>query len=506
MSLVNKNILANILGRGWSMFSVFIFIPLYISVLGDKMYGVVGFYAILQGILIFTDAGLTATLRRELAKGSEKTQSRHDKFKIFRSIEFVYFIIVSFIIISVFFFADFIVQNWLNIEDLDSIQTKNGIQIMGAALGLNFLSRLYQGGLLGLEKQVLSNVLQITWGALKNGGVILALIFIDKNLIVFFSWQMGINILYVVILRFVLIRSLKKRNTFSWYIKEDLKMLKTIWKYATGMLIISVIAAINSQFDKLIVSNSFTVSELTVYTVAYSLAMIPVILSGPIAMAIFPRLVKYYDNKQEEMFKTVFNNSFVLIVLLAGSAGVLLVLYAEFFILIWTQKKDIAAAAAFPAGLLLIGQVFLAFQVMPYNLSLAKGNTKITIKIGAITTLIFIPLVFILTKYYGMKGAATAWLISSSIMTPIYITTVLKKLTNFSILQWLFKYLLQPFALIIIGNALFYFIKPHFFSTLILNLIYITISSFLVLIISFIISFKVKVKDIPKFIQHELFA
>lgn len=506
MSLVNRNILANVLGRGWSMFSVFIFIPLYISILGNKMYGVVGFYAILQGILIFADAGLTATLRRELAKGNEEVQSRDFKFKILRSIEFVYLIIVFFIIGFVFILSDYIALNWLNIEDLDPVDTKIGLQIMGAALGFNFLSTLYQGGMLGLEKQVLSNILQISWGLLKNGGVIIVLIYVEKSLVAFFTWQLGINILYVIILRVALMSSLKKGNVFTWHLRNDIKVLKNIWRYATGMLTISIIASLNSQFDKLIVSNTLTVSELTIYTVAYSLAMVPVILSGPVATAIFPRLVKYHDNKQEKLFKSLFNNSFVLIVLLAGSAGIILMLYAEFFIEIWTQDKEIAIEADLPAGLLLMGQIFLAFQVMPYNLSLAKGNTRITIKIGAITAIIFIPLVLILINLYGMNGAASAWLVTSTIMTPVYIVTVLKKLTNISITKWLMNYLIKPFAMIMIGNILFFYIKPDFFSTLILNFVYIATSSFLVLLVTFIISFNVKIKNIPNFIKHELFT
>jgi len=299
MILVNKNILANILGRIWSVLSVFIFIPFYISILGVKMYGVVGFYAILQGILIFADAGLTATLKRELAKGDNTKNSREYKFKVLRSIELIYLLIVICIFALIFFGSNIIVDSWLNIEDLNKKATINGIKIMGLALALNFLSKPYQGALIGMEKQVLSNILQIVWGLLKNGGVILAILFINKTLEVFFGWQLVVNLIYVLALRYFLFKLLCDKDQFIWKFKRDFKVLSKVWKYAAGMLIISIIAALNSQFDKILISKYFSVSELGIYTLAYSLAMVPVVLSGPIATAIFPRLVSYHNNKEE---------------------------------------------------------------------------------------------------------------------------------------------------------------------------------------------------------------
>ncbi|WP_411029402.1 oligosaccharide flippase family protein [Spongiimicrobium sp. 3-5] len=506
MLLTNKNILANIVGRGWSMFSVFVFIPIYIAILGIKMYGVISFYAVLQGILIFADAGLTATLRRELAKGDASVESRKKKYKILRSIEFAYFLIVFGIVLFTFLFSDFIVQNWLNIEDLDMQSTKRSIQIMGLALGLNFLSTLYQGGLLGMEKQVKANTFQIIWSLLKNGGVIVVILLIDKALTTFFLWQAAINLLYALLLRYVLLSSLKGKQIFRWKFTEDIKILKTVWRYATGMLIISIIAAINSQFDKLIVSNLFSVSDLGIYTVAYSLAMVPVILSGPIATAIFPRLVNFFDQKSKKQLIKIFNNSFVLVLLLASSAGIVLALNANLFLMLWTQNHEIANLATLPARFLLLGQVLLAFQIIPFNLALAKGNTKITILSGSAGLLILIPMVIFMAKNYGMSGAAFSWFITSIIMTPIYIVLVLKKTMNFQIVKWFLVYLIKPFGIIVSGNLFFYLVKPSIISKPLFGLIYITITSFLVLLISFNIVFNIKIKNTLKFIQNELFA
>ncbi|WP_190810431.1 oligosaccharide flippase family protein [Flagellimonas sp. S3867] len=506
MSQINKNILANVLGRGWSMFSVFIFIPIYISILGVKMYGIISFYAILQGVIIFVDAGLTATLRRELAKGDDSNESRKSKYKILRSIEFLYFLIITALILCVFFSAEFIVGKWLNIEDLDLVATTRSIQIMGIALGLNFFSTLYQGGLLGLEKQVASNTLQVLWGVLKNGGVILAVLFIGKTLIVFFLWQAACNLVYVIVLRRILFGILKKKEPMVWLLSKDLLILRKVWKYATGMLIISIISAINNQFDKFFISSTFSVSELAIYTVSYSLAMVPIVISTPIAIAVFPRFVKYHSKSQNEKLYELFNNSFVLTLLLTASAGISLALNSSEFLLLWTQNTKISMLAALPAALLLIGQTLLSFQVIPFNLSIAIGDTKTIIKTGTCGIVLFIPLVIVLTKYYGIAGAAASWLLNSLIITPALIVLIVKKATDFSLRTWILMNFVKPLLFISVGNFFFYLIKPELDSNPIFGILYVIVSSLIIFLFSFKLMFRIKVKNTIKFIKNELFA
>ncbi|MDE2320337.1 MAG: hypothetical protein KGL31_00215 [candidate division NC10 bacterium] len=46
--MVKRNIVANTLGKGWSMLMGLVFVPLYIKFLGMEAYGLIGFFATLQ--------------------------------------------------------------------------------------------------------------------------------------------------------------------------------------------------------------------------------------------------------------------------------------------------------------------------------------------------------------------------------------------------------------------------------------------------------------------------
>ena len=63
-----KNIIANFIGKFWSILSGFLFIPLYINYLGFESYSIISFGLVISGLMAIMDAGLTATLSRELAR------------------------------------------------------------------------------------------------------------------------------------------------------------------------------------------------------------------------------------------------------------------------------------------------------------------------------------------------------------------------------------------------------------------------------------------------------
>ncbi len=505
MSSINRNIIANMLGKGWSMFSVYVFIPLYINILGVKLYGIIGFYAVLQGILIFADAGLTATLKREMSKESQCANDKAYKYRILRSIETVYFLIMFLLIIILLLFSDYLVSDWLDIENLDQNMARNAIKIMAIALGLNFISSLYQGALLGMEKQVKSNLFRFFWSVFKSGIVIAPLIFIDNTLYVFFVWQVIVNLIYVFALRYYVLKVLQGNSRIEWNPKKHLGYLRNVQKYAVGMFVIAVVASVNNQLDKLILSKILSVTDLGIYTVAYTLSMIPIVFSAPIAVAIFPRLTKFYESSDKDRLHTTFNNSFLLVAIITTTIGVTLSLNSKLLLNVWTQNIDISHKAMLPASLLLIGQTLLSYQVIPFNMLLAAGNTMVNIKMGLYGFLLLIPMMILMGNYYGMIGVAISWAIYNVITTPIFLYIVVKKLTHFKFGEWVLTYCIKPILTILMCSLFFFLIKPKIITGQIIELLYLFFSSVFVCILTFKLTFKVKPRDLIGFFRHELF-
>ncbi len=83
--MVSRNILATLIGNGWTALLGIFFIPVYLHFLGIEAYGLVGFYATLLAFFILLDLGMGATLNREFARLSANEHSRIEQRNLLRA-------------------------------------------------------------------------------------------------------------------------------------------------------------------------------------------------------------------------------------------------------------------------------------------------------------------------------------------------------------------------------------------------------------------------------------
>jgi len=450
-----KNIFANLISRIWSLLSIFLFIPLYIHFMGIELFGLVSFFATMQGVLLLLDAGLSLTLRREFSFGEENKENHLRKYKLLRSIEFCYLILIAFILAISLIGAEFIVHQWLNIGTIDPDIAITTIRLMGISIAIQFLSTLYYGGLLGLQKQIITNVYQVGWSILKNGFVLLILWLIAPDIRLFYLWFIFADLVYLVVLKIEMSRSLGVDHTFTWN-RGELKNLKKIWRYAAGMLAISVISAFNFQLDKMAISKMLPISDLGIYNLAFSLSQLPFILVNAITIAIFPRFVNYYSTQNHDKLQELFLLTSKILGIFAISTSITMCFYTNELFLFWTRDPQIAAKAWQPASILIAGTLFQTFQIIPFNLALAHGITRINLFFGIVNIIVMIPILLLLVSYLGIMGAAITWLFISLVISPSYNCFVYHKFINKNWLKWYYNDTLLPLLFVLAISATLY--------------------------------------------------
>lgn len=134
------------------------------------------------------------------------------------------------------------------------------------------------------------------------------------------------------------------------------------------MMGIAFISAINIQIDKLVVSKYLTVELFGHYSIASTLAQLPVVAIGPIITAIFPLLSNAVSKQDIRSIQLNFHK-YSLITVLATPVVLCAGLYAEPLVNLWTGKPDIANSIEIVVRMLLIGALFLCFQMTPYYLA-----------------------------------------------------------------------------------------------------------------------------------------
>ena len=448
MSKIRINIIANYGGRIWSFVSIYTFIPLYLKVLGVENYAVIGFYSVLLSLMAFADIGLTATLNREFAEKGYRDSEYASK--LLKTFELLYYFIVFLIVLIIYFSAPTIVDNFLNSENISSTRLILFVRIMGGIIGLQFFSTLYSSGLMGLQEQVTSNLLSVSYGLLRSGLVIIPLLFYP-SLETYFYWQLLSVFIYLLVIRFFLWKKIRVP-----FVKIDLSILKNLWKYALGMMYMSVIGALNIQIDKMMVSNLLSLKEFGYYSLATTFAQIPVILAGPIMLAVFPELTKHIGLKDNYEVTSIFvKYSFIIAAVISGVV-VVLSFYSNDLLYIWTQDLVISEKISVISKILLIGSLFLSLQYTSYYLALANSYTKANVVLGSLCVVFIISVISFFINNFGLLGATFPWLIYNFLIFLILSKIIIKKFLDISYLKWLFKYNVYPISISCIIGFLFY--------------------------------------------------
>lgn len=483
--MIKKNIIANLTGKFWSMFSSFVFIPLYIKYLGFESYSIISFTLVLVGLMAFFDGGLTATLSREFARSDN---SISDKKNILNTIETSYLLVITIVIISIYGLSDFIAYSWLNLKEFDPYRTSFFIKIISFGIGFEMLLRLYIGGLLGLEYQMKANKFLIAWGIIRNGLVILIILYIP-TLEVFFIWQTLSTIIFAIILKFVLNKSLLGVCgffEFNFTIKKS--VLKKIMKFAGGMFLISLIASINSQLDKVFISKFLSIETLGYYTLATSLAMLIFVVIGPVSIASLPRFTSMVSKSKNHEAELLFKKINTFISIFAFSVMANMCFFSEELIWIWTGDKYLALETSTYLPIIAVGFTMLSLQILPFNIAVANGHTKTNNLMGIISLFFTIPGYWISVKYFGAIGLATVFCVLMILQTLIFIYLIkFKFLKNLNLKTLYINQFILPLIISLIISFIFYSLSSNVVVNKLLTLIFIGFSLFTSLGLSMLI-------------------
>lgn len=503
---MKKNIIANVIGKLWSVLSGFLFIPLYIKILGFENYAIISFTLIIASVMAVLDAGLTATLSREFARVD---QTIYEKRRVFKTVETCYFFILIFVSTLIFFFSDLIAYNWLKLNTIDPDKVSLFIKIIGFEAGFQMLFRFYMGGILGFEKQVKANLFQIGWGMLRNGIVVLAIYFIP-SLEMFFTWQLVSTIIFTVIMRTELLRILNGKYCFGFKPTLESEVFLKIWRFAGGMLLISLVASLNTQMDKLAISRLLDITNLGYYTLAISIATGIYVLISPISVALLPRFTALYSTSKRREASELFKKVNVLVVIILSSFMANMIFFGNKLIWIWTGNTDLAQKAGAFLPVLSFSFVMVALTSIPFDIAIANGYTKLNNVLGIISLFITLPGYYIATKLYGGIGAAYVFCIVQIVSTFIYLFLINKKFLNINFYDLMIKKILVP-LLIAVGIGYVLSLIPNIFAeSRFFSLIWIGILTVLTFLFTIVIiipfddiknNFKFKRKTIKKIIS-----
>lgn len=453
MARIHSNVIANFVGQGWSAALALLLVPFYIKLLGIESYGLIGFFATLQAALRVLDLGLSQTMNREMARYAADPERAADARDFVRTLELAYWAVGAAIGITLAVAAPAIARHWLGAAKLPVEVVERAIATMGFVAAVQWPLSFYEGGLMGLERQVALNVVKVAVTTVTGAGAVVILSLVSPTVTAYFGWQVAVSAVNVTLMAVLLWSSLPRvgrRAAFST------RILVTNWRFAAGMSGISVSAIALMHLDKIILSRMLTLEMFGYYTLAAVVSgAIPALVVAPVFYAVFPRFTHLAATGDAITLKQLYHATTQLMAVVAVTAAAVLALFARELLLVWTGSETTAAAAAPVVSLLVLGAGLNALMTLPYALQLAYGWTGIGLRINLGLIAILVPSLLVLTTRYGPVGAAATWAGLNAIYMLVGVPLTHRRLLTTEMRAWFLEDVVPPtsVALLVIAAA-----------------------------------------------------
>jgi O-antigen/teichoic acid export membrane protein len=409
-------------GRAWALLSNFLFVPIYLNLLGIEKFGIIALFIAVGGILAFLDMGLSPTIARELNDARRPIERRASLLFTF---ETVYLTVVGALVLL----ALTVPESWFGLllspEDLRKPEVSRSIRLLFIVAVVQLLFNFYVAGLIGVEDQLRGNLMIIATGVVRSALVILPLLLIPEP-VVYLAWQAATLILFSVWVRRLLYGSVYNGEPAARHAFELRTLLENV-PFTGSMFLVSVTAAVNTHVDKLFLGRVAGLEALASYSLVTTFCQLLVFVVSPITLTVLPRMVRTASSGDDVALSQFFLVTHRLVSAITCSMLGLMWFFGPYLIEVWTAGKIGRETVASFAPALVVGYGLLALGTVPHCVAIAKKNMSGSLAISG-SVLVTIPAYWLLVRQYGAPGAAATWLVLQAIVVPAYFLWVDRRL------------------------------------------------------------------------------
>ncbi len=382
------------------------FIPIYIQFLGIEAYGLIGMLALLQGSLSLFEAGLKPAIIREMARFAVGALDSRSIKDLLRTAEAVAVAVAVTVATAIWALSDWLATSWVKPDALSVDVVSTAFATMGLVVALRLVEAVYVSSVVGLQRQVLENVISSAMATARGVGAILVLAFASPTIGAFFLWQAVVSLVTVIAFGCVIYKHLNKVATRGVVSSAT---LRRIWDASRGTMAIAVLAIVLTQLDKLLLSRLLPLESFSYYALASVTAGSLYLLIAPVITAFYPRFAEYVTLGNQRALRAAYHQAAQLISVVVGTGAVILIAMPDRVLLLWTANPQLAQEVAPLLSIMAFGTLLNGLMWVPYHLQLAHGWASLTAKVNAVAVVALVPAILLVVPSYGAIGAAWIW-------------------------------------------------------------------------------------------------
>lgn len=437
--MLTRFIALNIASRLWTAMSGLLFLPLYVNLLGLDSFAIVALASTVVGVVAIFDLGMSNAIIREIARQDINAQQRHAAYATLRTI---YASTILIITLSAPSASAWVVANLVSNSPLPDaiLQICLTLVIVEAALQLFF--RFLVSALMGSDRQIAANLFNLGWSTARNA-LVLAPIVLRPDLQLFFGWQLA-----VTLVSGVAAWAYVQHALFDGQVRShglfNIEAFARLRNFAGGIFLISSVAAINTQLDKLVIGRTLDIINLGYYSLAVTLGTGILVLPSAFAGSIQPRLTGHYSRNEANEARTLYVQIASLAAVIIFPLAAVIAANPQAVIVTWIGDADVAAATASVTSIIAASYAMLAIAALPFSVALANGHTRYNNVLGILTLLLSVPGYWLAVGRFGMSGAAWIFFALQSMASMAFIILIDRRFVHFGIARTLLRLVIVP--------------------------------------------------------------
>jgi O-antigen/teichoic acid export membrane protein len=394
---IKRHTAYNFLGGLLPLAVSLIAVPIYLKLIGIERYGILTLAWVLLGYFGLFDLGLTkATAQRISARGAS-VDARSRTFWSALVANCFTGVIGG---IGFYFVGTYLVLHTVKIDPSLRAEALAAMPILAAAVPLATISGVVSGALIGRERFLETNVIGVLSSVLTQLVPIAVAWFFGVNLSGLILSVVAARIFTLILTWIVCRRHVIEGAPFAISRAEILVLLS----FGGWVTISSFVGPIMIVFDRFVIGAVLGAAAVTVYTVPWQLAQRLLQLPSALQTAIFPRQAAAGVEEQHRLT----NEGVRAVIAVTTPIVVAAIFLIEPFLKLWLGRIYDPACAEV-GRIALVGFWAMGVAYVPFAQVEARGHARIAAIVHLIEVPVYLGLLFLLMKWFGLAGAAAAF-------------------------------------------------------------------------------------------------
>lgn len=355
----------------------FIFVPVFLTVLGAETYSVISFFLTMIALLGLLDLGFSTAIIKMFSGSAHSPLKRLEASILFAKFLKYTFLIAAAIFALFTLSKDFLAYSWLG-QSTDKTYFSTAILYLGLTIALTYIKQFLLCFLTSIENHVKVALFNIFGPTLGYGCGYLVLN-VPSDLPRYFQILAIVCSVELLILFFLYLRYHRESYSHEYSLSDIRTSFSGLIKPTFRLGLISLLWVVVSQSDKFFASYFMAPADFTYYQIGAQLSGVVAIMAIPLIQYLMPRLNRLKSSGQMEEYSKNFLNPLMMFVFLSLNAVFVVFVNGELFISVWLsgnenvfgvaeQAKFLFLAAFFSSVMQFIFLIIFSFNLLQQHL------------------------------------------------------------------------------------------------------------------------------------------